>query len=153
MNITALVINVLLVFYLLVVGLNSEGWPEFLNAGEYNTCNTEVKIQNKDSAKDEELMSKVMDLPEVKRANVFIDSISNHKHGISIMIISRPDKTQDYYDVLLGYNNDFRFETYFNFYVYTPKLDIKYYNVIGDTIISLDEWRNKRAKGIVAPLF
>ena len=105
-----------------------------------------------DSIKDV-ILNKIENLPEVKRANHFIDSFSNHKHGISFRITDSPDLAKNFYSVQAGYNGEFRYENYFTFYVDPQDLTVKYYDVLSDSLISLAEWRHLQFVGKCGPVF
>lgn len=102
------------------------------------------------TAEEEAVLKKVMDLQEVKLASAYADSISNHKHGITLIISAEPGKEQDYYTVQAGYTSDIRFEVYFNFYIYPKGMTIKYYDVMTDTALPLEEWRKQIKKGTIS---
>jgi hypothetical protein len=95
------------------------------------------------AAMDDAVVKKVMALPEVQKGDAYIDSFSKHQHGISILIQRRPGNGVDYYWLQAGYNGDLRYEPYFNFYVYPPKLTIKFYDTVTDSVYSLEEWRRR----------
>src|ERR1700753_164550 len=78
-----------------------------------------------DTVVENKILEKLFNLPEVKMSNRFIDSITNHRHGISMRIVQRPDKSNRYFLVDAGYDNGERFENYYNFYVLPEKMIIK----------------------------
>ena len=80
-----------------------------------------------------------MKLPFVKKANAYIDSFSNHQHGIAFMMDSLGKGEKDIY-VQAGYNGEMRFETYYQFYVDPVTLEIKVYDVAEDIKIPLKEY-------------
>ena len=113
---------------------------------KYNIRNPIYSVKNDNSQTEEQkVISKVEALPEVRQAESYIDSFSNHKHGIAFRIANDPGKDH-YYLVQAGYNGDIRFETYFLFSVYVPGFEIKYFDVARDTAISLDVWRNDKSR-------
>jgi hypothetical protein len=57
-----------------------------------------------------------MKLPFVEKSNSYIDSFSNHRHGIAFMLDTAGNKIS----VLAGYNGPEKFETYYNFSI-NPK--------------------------------
>jgi len=87
------------------------------------------------------ICDRVFALPEVQKQNRFIDSISGHKHGVSLMISERPKSPTGYYWVQVGYNNEERFEVHLNFYVYLPKLNIKIMDTNTGKLYTLAAWR------------
>ena len=82
-------------------------------------------------------------LPEIKEKNRYIDSLANHKHGISFITLKKPKSEKDYYWIQAGFNGDIRFETYYNFYVYYPKMKIEIFDPTSNKAYSLSEWRKK----------
>ena len=87
-----------------------------------------------------------MSLPEVQRANAYIDSFSNHKHGISFLIQRYPGKGVDHYWVQAGYNGDLHYEPYFNFYVYPPELAVKILDPLTGSVYTLVQWRIRKKR-------
>jgi hypothetical protein len=92
---------------------------------------------------EQKIINDVFSLPEVRKKNKYIDSLTKHKKGITIIIAKKPDKIHNYYWVQAGYNSELRFEPYYNFYVYQPNRVIKYYDPMSDKILTLKEWRGK----------
>lgn len=112
-----------------------------------NILTEDVRVINADTLQEDieqKILDKVEKLPEVKKLELYIDSISNHKRGVSMMIISKPNKEQKYYHIQVGYNGSDRFVVYFNFYVFTKDFEIKYYDAINDSVLSIEEWRKER---------
>jgi|ERR1700694_250681 len=106
-----------------------------------------VFITDVDSTlQEDKVLDAIRKLPEVIVREKYLDSLTNHKGRISVMVVSKPQKTQSYYWVKVGYDNELRFETYYNFYVYSVagNLEIKYYDVISGKPISLKEWRRNK---------
>ncbi len=93
---------------------------------------------------EDKIMNVVMSLPEVKKANAYIDSISKHKKGIAA-IINEPENGETDYGVRVGYNGDERFEVYYFFYVDPKNFQIKILNIITDSVISVEEWRKLKS--------
>jgi hypothetical protein len=112
-----------------------------------NSKNCILKMTNDTTIKnlDDIVLNKIYKIPEVRKKDHFVDSITNHKHGISMIIVQRPNAKEPYYVVQVGYNNKIRFEPYYTFYVYKKNLVIKFYDTIQNEIITLEEWR-KRSK-------
>jgi hypothetical protein len=124
------------------------------------SCNNEPKQiqQNKSTKKDttvtlkptkslqEIFEDKVTDtlvkLDFIHKRHLAIDSISNHKHGITFITDSVIDVNKDVF-VRAGFNRDDRFETYYQFYVNPKTMQIKVYDVIEDVQIPLDEYIKK----------
>jgi hypothetical protein len=98
-----------------------------------------------DTILENKILNKIFNLPEVQAKQKFIDSLTNHKSGVSAIIFKTPTQDSPYYWVQVGYNNSFRFEPYYNFYVYPQKgLEIKFLNTLNDSTMSLKEWRENK---------
>lgn len=108
---------------------------------------TELQItfvqSRKDTTIEDKILDKVYKLPEVREKELFIDSMTNHKSGISLIIYKKPTPKESYYWVQAGYDNKIRFEPYLNFYVFKKNLEIKYYDPSNGHVLTLDEWRSK----------
>ena|SRR5690348_4727793 len=99
-----------------------------------------VAINKNDSIPDELIYKKVEELPDLKKIIARTDTVNK----VMLLISSRPDKKNQYYWVQIGINNKQRFIPLYNL-LFNPKLnEIKYYDPINDTIVSLEEWRKKR---------
>lgn len=95
---------------------------------------------------EEQAVDALSKLPEVKARDRFIDSLTNHKHGISMINYDQghtPSLT--YYEINVGYSSDIRFENYYTFRVSKKDCSIMVED-IEDGWISLREWR-KREQG------
>ena len=117
-----------------------------LNAVGYRVCsfsglhNNEY-VQKGDDSIVSKIENKIFLLPEVQRKQKLVDSISHHKHGVSIMVIERPNKTGKYYWIAVGYSSEIRFETMFNFYVWSSPMVIKYFDTDKGKELTLAQWR------------
>src|SRR5579863_200107 len=78
-----------------------------------------------DTTEENMVLDKIYNILEVRVKDHFIDSLSNDKRGISMIIIKRPTTIEPYYIVQAGYNNEIRFEPQYTFYVYIRNLIIK----------------------------
>jgi hypothetical protein len=92
-----------------------------------------INIKNK-------ILDTISKLPEVINRSNYIDSLTNHKQGISLTI-EKPDSGQSDYQVRAGYIGEIRFETYYNFYVNPVTLEIKIDDVVNGEIVALSKWR------------
>lgn len=84
-----------------------------------------------------------MKLPFVLKSNNYIDSFSNHAHGISFMM-DEPTGDEPDISVLAGYNGQQRFETYYHFLVNPKTLEIQVYDPVADTRLSVKEYLKKQ---------
>ncbi|WP_118951994.1 hypothetical protein [Taibaiella helva] len=95
---------------------------------------------------EEQAMGALQKLPEVKTRDRFIDSLTQHKHGIA-MINYDQDKTSTlpYYEINVGYSSEIRFENYYTFRVYKKDCRIEV-DDIEEGWMSLADWRRKQAQ-------
>jgi len=92
-----------------------------------------------DTALESKITAKLMKLPFVIKANSYIDSFSEHRHGIAFMV-NKPEQGDTDLSVQAGYNGYQRFETYFRFYVNPQTLDIKVYDAVKDKRLTVKEY-------------
>jgi hypothetical protein len=73
------------------------------------------------------VIDKVFKLPTVQQKSVWIDSVTCHRHGISLMMLESADWPSDTgcYVLQAGYHSRQRFDPYYLFKVYQPDLAIK----------------------------
>lgn len=83
----------------------------------------------------------LMKLPFIIKSNNYIDSFSNHKHGIAFI----SDTTGQEISVKAGYNGDERFETYYEITIDRKTGEIKVLDPIeGDHIPLKDYLKNNQ---------
>lgn len=97
-------------------------------------------------ATDEKVLDLLNELPEVITANNYIDSLTNHKKGISLMIGKKPTADNPFFQIRAGYNGPEQFEPYYNFYVNALTLKIEVDDVVEGKRLDLAEWRKLRKK-------
>lgn len=102
------------------------------SAAKYIHTFTDTLLENK-------ITTALLKLPFVQKSNNYIDSLSNHKHGIAFML-DKPEANETDISVQAGYNGDERFETYYRFFVNPKTLDIKVYDVAADKKLTLKEY-------------
>lgn len=79
----------------------------------------------------------LLKFPFVQKSNKYIDSMSNHKHGISFML----DNTKgENVSVLAGYNSDERFETYYHFYVDPKTMAVTIYDPLTNKTLPVKDY-------------
>lgn len=100
-------------------------------------------IQKKTDAIEDKIMAMVLNIPEVVEMNKKIEKNSKGKRTLSSFISSNPGDDQEYYSVSVSEDNGDAMATYFQFHVY-PDMTIKYYDVIEDQELTLQEWKNKK---------
>ncbi|MBK6826414.1 MAG: hypothetical protein IPG86_05925 [Chitinophagaceae bacterium] len=72
-------------------------------------------------AKETAVTDTLLTIPFIIKSNNYIDSFSNHRHGIAFIT----DTTDRTYLVKAGYNGDDRFETYYDFEIDKNSGEIK----------------------------
>ncbi len=99
------------------------------------------------STNSEGIEGKIFDtiskLPEYKARALYIEKKTRGKRHLAIIIYKRPSNKTQYYWVKAVEDNGPSFYTHFNFYIYTDPFSIKYYDVINDIVITLEEWRRQ----------
>lgn len=86
----------------------------------------------------------LMKLPFIVKSDAYIDSFSNHRHGIAFMLDSTDNKNE--ISVQAGYNGDERFETYYHFYVNPNSMEITVYDVVNDKRMTVKEYIKSQTK-------
>lgn len=100
-----------------------------------------------DESEEEKLLKQVSQLKEVIKKESFIDSLSNGQNGITIIVQEKPTEEKPYYWIQVGYNNTFRLEVYYNFYVYPKDMKIMYLDTESGNVLNLSEWREGVGSG------
>ena len=93
----------------------------------------------KDTLLKDKITAALLKLPFVKKSDKYIDSISNHKHGIAFLL-EEPAKDETDIPVQAGYNGNERFETYYRFFVNPKTLEVKVYDVVEDKKLTVKEY-------------
>jgi len=92
-----------------------------------------------DTGLENKITNALMKLPFVTKSNNYIDSFSNHQHGIAFMM-DEPQENETDISVQAGYNGGERFETYFRFFVNPKTMEIKVYDPIEDKKLTIKEY-------------
>ena len=92
-----------------------------------------------DSILEARINDTLMKLPFVQKSNKYIDSFSNHQHGIAFM----SDSTGNIISVMAGYNGPERFESYYNFRIDPKTFEIKILDPLSGNYVSIDEYIKK----------
>lgn len=92
-----------------------------------------------DTALESKITNALMKLPFVIKSSNYIDSFSNHRHGIAFMM-DEPEENETDVSVQAGYNGGERFETYYRFFVNPKTMDIKVYDPVEDKKLSIKEY-------------
>ena len=92
-----------------------------------------------DTVLEEKITDTLMKLPFIEKSNNYIDSFSNHAHGIAFM----SDTAGHEISVMAGYNGPERFETYYNFSIDPKTFEIKILEPLSGDFISISEYIKK----------
>ena len=92
-----------------------------------------------DTVLEDKITSALMKLSFVIKSDKYIDSFSNHKHGIAFML-DKPEAPETDIPVQAGYNGNDRFETYYRFFVNSKTMEIKVYDVADDKKLTIKEY-------------
>ena len=91
-------------------------------------------------AAEDELLSMILDLPEVRKMDTEIRKKSDGKRGLKTFISGRPSDDEEYYTVSVAEDNGSSFATYYTFHVY-PDRSVMYYDVVEDRELTLKAWK------------
>lgn len=105
-----------------------------------------IRTPNQKISSQETFETKVVDtlskLDFIHKKHLFIDSVTNHKHGIAFITDSLIDSNTDVF-VRAGFNGEDRFETHYQFYINPSTMQIKVYDAIEDIQIPLVDYIKK----------
>lgn len=108
----------------------------FINScdGQNHKCNSDLAIK------------KISKLPEIQKQQKYIDSITNHKHGVSYMVDDDNINKKQYFRIKTRYNGELHWETYHIFYVEKKTCSLYYYDTVSGNLLTIEQWRNKSKK-------
>lgn len=90
-----------------------------------------------DTVLEKKITTALLKFSFVQKSDKYIDSVSNHKHGISFML----DNTKgENVSVLAGYNSDERFETYYHFYVDPGTMAVTIYDPLTNKTLPVKDY-------------
>jgi hypothetical protein len=92
-----------------------------------------------DTVLEQKITDTLMKLPFIEKSNSYIDSFSNHQHGIAFMSDTAGNKIS----VMAGYNGQERFETYYRFSIDPKTFEIRILDDLSGDFISIDEYIKK----------
>jgi hypothetical protein len=99
-----------------------------------------TKLQS--DPKEDKLLNLIYNLPEVKERANYVEKQTNGERHLNITIIQTPEEPDDKsYWLKVGEDNGTNFVTHFTFSVNPDTFEVKYYDVINDTLVSLATWR------------
>lgn len=82
-------------------------------------------------------------LPEFQESSKYIDSLTNHTKGISLMFDKSIDKVSEFY-ITVGFNGEIRFETYYRFLIDTTDWKVKIKDVFAGDYVPVEIWRARQ---------
>lgn len=92
---------------------------------------------------EDQIIEKVYAINEVQELEASVRKKSGGKRNLSLRISTEPSDDQEYYGVTVAEDNGASLATYYEFHVY-PDFDIRFYDVVEDAEITLEEWRKSR---------
>jgi hypothetical protein len=99
----------------------------------------------KDTIRLNKVMDKIFKLPEVAAVNKKIDKTSKGAHGVSIMVHDEFNGDTSYYHFMVGDNShEDRYINVYDFLLDKKTGQIKVYDTVTDSIMSLKDWRRTR---------
>jgi len=99
----------------------------------------------KDTTRLNKVMDEIFSFPEVQAINKQINKNSKGAHGVSIMVHDEFGGDTSYYHFQVGDNShDERYENIYDFLFEKHTGQIKVYDPLSDSIITLPEWRKKQ---------
>jgi len=103
-----------------------------------------VSYTFRDTILEKEILDTLVKLPIIKRNNSYIDSVTNHKHGIAFIMDTLVKGDTDIF-IQAGFNGEDRFETHYQIYVNPKTMDIRFYDPVGDKKLSIKEYEKWEA--------
>lgn len=93
---------------------------------------------------EDKIYDLVAALPEVEERGDYIEKHTNGVRHLRIWIYQTPKETKrKYYWVKVGEDNGINFVSHFNFYVDSETYEIRFFDTVKNTVISLDDWRKE----------
>jgi hypothetical protein len=83
------------------------------------------------------IIDTLMKISFVKKTNEYLDSLTDHRHGIAFIMDS---VASNEISIMAGYNGPERFETYYNFTVYPKSFDIMIEYPDTGELVSIDQY-------------
>ena len=99
----------------------------------------------KDTVRLNAMINKLSKFPEVRAIQRQIEKSSKGKHGVSFMVQDEFNGDTSYYDIMVGDNShEDMYHNIFNFLLEKKTNQIKVYDTILDSILSVRDWRKRR---------
>ncbi|RZK25628.1 MAG: hypothetical protein EOO43_05025 [Flavobacterium sp.] len=90
---------------------------------------------------DEAAIDRVLDLDEVKRKGAEIDKLSKGERHLSAYVETAPTKEDSNYWIKVAEDNGDSKVAYYTFAVDSKTRDVRYYDPMQDSLISIEQWR------------
>lgn len=97
-----------------------------------------------DTVLENKILDTLIKIGIIKRNNNYIDSVTNHKHGIAFIIDTLIKGDTDIF-VQAGFNGADRFVTHYQIYINPKTMDIKFYDPVDDKKLSIKEYEKWEA--------
>jgi hypothetical protein len=92
-------------------------------------------------------MGKIFSFPEVEAINKHRIKRSKGSHGVSIQVHDEFERDTSFYNFMVGDNShEDRYVNVFSFLLDKKSGQIKAYDAVLDSVMSLKDWRNARKK-------
>lgn len=98
-----------------------------------------------DTARLNAAMHKIYQLAEVQEIDSIIRQSTQGKHGVAFMMENGWNQDTTYYRFIVGNNaHEDRYETIFNFVLDKKTEEIKIYDPLVDSLLSIEDWRKTK---------
>lgn len=104
---------------------------------------TDIKPKTESAAlnQEDQLIKLITDLDEVKRKSIQVKKESNGKRHLSTYMDDSPAADDTDYWMKVAEDNGDSYVTYYTFAVDKKTRQIRFYDVLQDSLISLNQWR------------
>jgi hypothetical protein len=92
---------------------------------------------------EDAVVNLIMNLEEVKRKGIEVSRVSKGKRHLVGYVETSPTKVDPQYWVKVGEDNGDSYVAYYTFAVHSKTRDIRYYDPIQDSLMTIEEWRTK----------
>lgn len=108
------------------------------------SCKEEIdkKILSDEKCTLDLIEQKILELPEIKEKNRLIDSLTNHKRGISM----QSDDRDSIYEINVGFNGELRWENFYTFKARKTDCSLEVLSFESNDFISIDKWQHENKK-------
>lgn len=92
---------------------------------------------------EDKILDTIFKLPEVKDRQQYIEQQTKGERHLKVWFSTEPTDADKFYSVNVGEDNGTNLVTHFNFQVYPDSMRIMYYDIPSDSLLTLQQWRNK----------